>query len=153
MYPSYQVRVGHRDRLRFKMIGHGQREDLAPDRVGQLDGHLIHYNFSKGVTEWFIKHARYAHDEAREASYMREQVGIGSLFSGHALTRRRALKALGSRLPLRPLGRFLYMYVLKGGFLDGRAGFNYCVMIMVYQIMIDVNRHEVLAEQPKQDAS
>ena len=36
LYPSYQVRLGHRDRFRFKQVGHGQREDLAPERIGTL---------------------------------------------------------------------------------------------------------------------
>lgn len=34
--PRYQGRLGHRDRFRFKQVGHGQREDLAPERVGTL---------------------------------------------------------------------------------------------------------------------
>jgi hypothetical protein len=29
------------------------------------------------------------------------------------------------RLPLRPLAFFVYSYILKFGFLDGRAGFDY----------------------------
>ena len=33
MYPSYQVRLGRRSAFRFKQVGHGQREDLNPERV------------------------------------------------------------------------------------------------------------------------
>ncbi len=38
LYPSYQVRLGHRDRFRFKQVGHGQREDLEPECIGTLTG-------------------------------------------------------------------------------------------------------------------
>jgi hypothetical protein len=38
--------------------------------------------------------------------------------------------------------RFLYIYVGKAGFLDGRAGFHYAAMIGVYQYIIDLNELE-----------
>ena len=63
-------------------------------------------------------------------------------FAGEAMQRRRALKQVGYRLPLRPLLRFLYVYVAKAGFLDGRAGFHYAAMIGVYQYIIDLNELE-----------
>ena len=44
LYPSYQVRLGHRQRCRFKQVGHGQREDLAPERVGTLREPYLHYS-------------------------------------------------------------------------------------------------------------
>jgi hypothetical protein len=66
LYPTYQVRLGHKDRLRFRQFGHGRREDLPPERVGTLAEPYLHYSFSKGLTDWFDKHNRYASDEARE---------------------------------------------------------------------------------------
>ena len=35
-------------RSRFQQVGHGQREDLAPERVGTLLEPYLHYFFSKG---------------------------------------------------------------------------------------------------------
>ncbi|MFZ1539350.1 MAG: glycosyltransferase family 2 protein [Chromatiaceae bacterium] len=67
LYPSYQVRLGHRQRCRFKQVGHGQREDVAPERVGTLQEPYLHYSFAKGLTDWFDKHNRYASAEAAEA--------------------------------------------------------------------------------------
>lgn len=66
MYPTYQVRLGHRERLRFKQVGHGQREDLSSDRVATFPEPYLHYNFSHGMRRWLEKHIRYAQDEARE---------------------------------------------------------------------------------------
>jgi len=146
MYPSYQVRLGHRERLRFKQVGHGQREDLPAERVGTLIEPYLHYSFSKGLTEWFEKHNRYATDEAREtAKAIAEGHGIDwlGLLAGERTRRRRALKGLSFRLPFRPTLRFLYMYLLRRGFLDGRAGFAYCRLLSVYESLIVLKLHEL----------
>jgi len=50
--------------------------------------------------------------------------------------RRRALKDLSLRLPLRPVIRFLYMYFLLGGWMDGRAGFSWCTLQAFYEYLI-----------------
>ena len=136
MYPTYQIRFGKREALTFTQVGHGQRGDLSPDRIGTLKEPLLHYAFSKGITDWFERHNRYSTDEARHALNVRtESVDWSGLVSSDAQRRRRALKDLSYRLPLRPLLRFLYMYIGKRGFLDGRAGFDYCVMLAVYEYM------------------
>lgn len=136
MYPTYQIRFGRREALTFTQVGHGQRGDLSPDRIGTLKEPLLHYAFSKGITDWFERHNRYSTDEARHALNVRsESIDWSGLISSDAQRRRRALKDLSYRLPLRPLLRFLYMYIGKRGFLDGRAGFDYCVMLAVYEYM------------------
>ena len=73
MYPGYQVRFGRRDKLRFVMVGHGQRETLPAEELGTCEGHLVHHNFSKGISEWLTKHARYARDEARGEAEVRQR--------------------------------------------------------------------------------
>ncbi len=138
MYPTYQVRFGRLDRLAFEQVGHGQRETLDPDQVGTLDEPLLHYSFSKGLADWFERHNRYSTDEARHAFEAAGQdLDVAGLFQGaDPVRRRRALKALSYRLPFRPGLRFLYMYVLRGGVLDGRAGLEYCRMMAAYEYMI-----------------
>jgi glycosyltransferase involved in cell wall biosynthesis len=144
MYPTYQVRFGTREGLRFQMVGHGQREMLAPGEVGTLRGDLIHHNFSKGISDWLAKHARYARDEAIASLKDGRTHRWGDLLrASDKVERRRTLKALSQRLPMRPLARFLYVYLLRRGFLDGRAGFRYAMLMATYQWAIDMN----LAEQ------
>jgi glycosyltransferase involved in cell wall biosynthesis len=65
MYPSYQVRLGHRERFRFVQVGHGQREDLPPTRVRLFDEPYLHFNFSHGLESWLRKHVDYAREEAK----------------------------------------------------------------------------------------
>ncbi|MGA1224449.1 MAG: glycosyltransferase family 2 protein [Phycisphaerales bacterium] len=111
---------------------------------GYLRHYFEHYNFSKGLTEWFDKHNKYSLFEAMEGMKLREKpVGLGALLSGDRFERRRALKELSFRLPLRPLVKFLYMYVLKRGFLDGRAGYTYCKLQSMYEYMIVVKMREL----------
>ena len=142
MYPSYQVRLGHRERLRFKQFGHGQREDLPPERIGTFHEPYLHYTFSHGLTKWLEKHLRYAADEARQIAAQRRQRSspAANLFATDATGRRRALKGAADRLPLitRPFARFAYVYVVRLGFLDGAAGAIYAMMLAVYEGMIAV---------------
>ncbi len=151
MFPAYQVRLGRRDRLRFKMEGHGQRENLPLGEVGTLETSLLHYSFEKGLADWFEKHNRYSTAEAVQ-SLRRRATGEGSfrvLFSLDRGVRWRALKNLSSRLPFRPLFRFVYMAFIRRGLLDGVAGLHYCTLVMIYEYMIVLKEKEILQREKR----
>ncbi len=142
MYPAYQVRLGHRARLRFRQVGHGQRETLPPERIGALHEPYLHYSFSGGLTAWFAKHLRYAADEADLCLRLRgERSRVGE-----SILSRRWLKSLSYRLPLflRPMSRVFYVLVLRRGVLDGWRGLLYAAMLSVYEMMIAVLAYERL---------
>lgn len=148
MYPVYQVRLGHKNRLRFKQVGHGQREDLSPSRIGTLKEPYLHYSFSKGLTNWIDKHNRYSTDEALEYVQImtNSQFTIFdfiSLFSTRHTTRRRALYRFSYLFPFRPLLRFTYMYFFRLGFIDGSAGLLYCRLLAMYEYMVEVKIREL----------
>lgn len=139
MYPTYQVRLGHRDRMRFKQVGHGQREDLPPEQVGTFSKPYLHYNFSHGTTQWLRKHVGYAEAEAEQFFLdLQSNLRLGDIFTGDQTERRRALKRLVNRLPVlfRPPLRFVHAYVLRRGFLEGREGLQYAAMLSCYEAMI-----------------
>jgi glycosyltransferase involved in cell wall biosynthesis len=142
MFPSYQVRLGHRERLRFKQVGHGQREDLPPEQLGTFSEPYLHHAFSHGMRHWLDRHVRYADDEARELRAARKTRlwTWRDIVARDRMARRRALKSLAFSLPLplRPPLRFLYVYVFRGGFLDGHAGFIYAFMLATYEGMIAI---------------
>ena len=148
MYPAYQVRFGLRDRLRFVQVGHGQREAVPPEEVGTLEHALEHYSFSKGLHEWFSKHNRYSTDEAVEALRQADgELDWSGLASSDRTRRRRALKALAARMPLRPALRFTYMYLLRRGVLDGQAGLAYCRLLATYEAMTVAKERELRLRQ------
>jgi glycosyltransferase involved in cell wall biosynthesis len=145
MYPAYQVRLGRKDFLRFVQAGHGQREDAGGGQIGTLKSPLIHYCFSKGLTDWFEKHNRYSRDESLWASKSsQDKIDWPGIFSmNDGVRRRRALKDLSFRLPFRPTLRFLYMYVAHLGFLDGWQGFTYCRLLSIYEYMTLIKIKEI----------
>lgn len=112
---------------------------------GYLRGQLLHYNFSKGLTEWLDKHNKYSLMEAMQGLKERASSSpdAGSVFSRDSAVRRKALKALSFRMPLRPLLKFVYLYVVNRGFLDGRAGLTYCVLQSIYEYMIVIKMQEI----------
>ena len=116
---------------------------------GYLAGMLTHYNFSKGISEWIEKHNRYSQLEAQEGMKLIHQSSADEprLFDADPALRRRALKNLSFRLPLRPLIKFLYFYVWQRGWLDGRAGLTYCVLQAFYEYMIVLKMRELERQQ------
>ena len=138
-YPYHQVRLVKRGEARFAKAGHGQREDAPHRGVGYLRTPYDHLNFSKGIADWVDRHNRYSSEEAAEAAALCEgPLPLGDLLSGDSLARKRALKRLHARLPARWLWKFLYLYVGKGGFLDGYPGFAYCMLNGFYDFLISV---------------
>jgi glycosyltransferase involved in cell wall biosynthesis len=145
-YPSYQVRLFRFGQCRFMDFGHGQREDPigGTGEIGVLRTPYIHYNFSKGLLEWFYKHNDYSSREADEAILIRAQgrPTVGSLFSGDHVTKRRAWKNMSYFMHGRAVWRFLYNYALRAGLLDGVAGFRYCAMISSYEYWTELKIKE-----------
>ena len=144
-YPVYQVRLMKLGEIRFVQYGHGQREFAATRGVGRLSTPYEHHSFSKGFAEWIDRHNRYSSEEAAlNLKELREgRVAWRSLLSQDATRRRRALKQLSFRLPLRPLLKFLYFYLLRMGFLDGGPGLTYCRLKAMYERMICLKMKEL----------
>lgn len=145
MYPSYQMRLLKLGEIRFVKHGHGQRETDPKRGLGKMREPYLHYNFSKGLEDWFAKHNRYSTEEAKLAiEELREQpFSWGGVLAGDGVARRRWLKQLAARLPFRPTLRFLYVYFLCLGILDGAPGFHYARMLATFQWMIDLKMDEL----------
>jgi glycosyltransferase involved in cell wall biosynthesis len=146
MWPVYQVRLGQRTHLRFKQVGHGQQEDMPSGQVGEFSEPYLHYSFSNGMRRWLEKHIRYAEDEAKYVRDQRARSTFSIIFAGRGdgTSLRRRAKAVAAHLPffLRPFVRFLYVYFLRQGFRDGRAGLAYAMMLSVYEGMVSVFCYE-----------
>lgn len=141
-YPYPQVRLIKRGEVRFAKSGHGQKEDQAQRGVGHIHIAYDHYNFSKGIDDWVAKHNRYSSEEAQLASEI-ERRPLSECFSGDSIKRKRALKSFFVRMPCRPWLKFVYLYFLKLGFLDGSPGLAYCRLQMMYEFMIQLKIKEL----------
>jgi len=113
-------------------------------KKGYLKSHFIHYPFNKGIAFWFERHNRYSSMEAE--SLIREIKGkpnLLNLFSTDPTIRRKSLKQIAYRLPLRPFLVFCYLYFFRLGFLDGVPGLTYCRLRSIYEYMIDLKVKEL----------
>jgi glycosyltransferase involved in cell wall biosynthesis len=108
-------------------------------RVARLSHELDHHAYPT-IRVWVEKHNRYAVWEAEQFErFLREPIP-GSIGPGKRFKRR--LKKVYLRLPFRPLVRFLYAYVFRLGFLDGRAGFVFCMLLAFYEFLAGANLYE-----------
>lgn len=109
-------------------------------RVARLVHELDHYAYPT-ISAWVEKHNRYAGWEAENYERFVSEpipsgIGAGKRF-------KRWLKKVYLRLPLRPLIRFLYAYVLRLGFLDGRPGLIFCLLLGFYDFLCNAKRYEL----------
>lgn len=143
LYPTWVLRFFRPEKVRWERLVNPVAVVDGPQ--GRLEGHFLHYSFNKGLAAWFDKHNRYSTQEAAEAmkSVRGRTLRLGDVLAADPVRRRRALKELSWRMPFRPLLRFLYMYVLRLGILDGWAGFTYCRLIAMYEYMIDLKVKEL----------
>lgn len=150
LYPSYVVRLVRKDRVRYVNRGHAETQEVDGE-TRKLECDLIDEN-RKGIDAWFERQNRYS---AREAEYeLAEQATpfdpLG-LLSTDPLARRAAIKRFARRLPGRPVWYFLYSYLIRGGFLEGRDGLALCAMRSYYQGMIAVKKHDLKRRLPNGD--
>lgn len=137
-YPRYQMRLFDKQRVWFTDYGHTERE-VCDGPTSFLKQTYPHYTNSKGMSRWIEKHNRYSTDEAYETVKQLQSgtVHWKDLFLGKTeVERRRALKDLSLRLPFRPFIRFVYMYFMLGGFLDGKPGLAWCTLQAFYEYLI-----------------
>ena len=101
-YPDPKMRLVRRELAEFEL--RAVHEDMKKlPRMGHLNGDLIHHAYP--TLESFVEHAnRYS-----------------SLGAGMVVAERKAGFSI-INIVLRPLVRFLYMYIFRLGFLDGREG-------------------------------
>jgi glycosyltransferase involved in cell wall biosynthesis len=99
---------------------------IVDGSVGALDTPLIHEDF-KGLEAYIDRHNQYSTWEARlRLAYLEDNTygpeSVEADLFGDAQERRRFLKKIAIRIPFEPLLWFLYHYVIRLGFLEGRPG-------------------------------
>lgn len=103
-YPARKVRLYPAAKARYgSQRVHEKLEFQGDVRVEPLTGDLLHYTY-RDLEHYLVKSARYAAEWAREREDAGRRTSIAAGM-GHAVA------------------CFLRMYIFRGGFLDGRAGF------------------------------
>ncbi|MGM0487558.1 MAG: glycosyltransferase family 2 protein [Planctomycetota bacterium] len=109
-------RLIRRDACRYKAVRVHEEIDIAANRVGRLRNRFIHYEY-RSYEHFFAKRVQYT------------KLGAEDRWEAGART--------GTmRLCFRPFLRFLQLYVLRLGFLDGLAGFQVCMLTAFFNTFI-----------------
>ena len=159
-YPKYLLKLFRRDRVWLderELVDHHfyvrgvvakLRHDLVEDNQNEAD-----------ISVWLVKHIRYAslqaEEEFRRAKEGRRPSGRVS-FLGAPDLRILSLKRIWEHLPLyvRPCLYFLYRYVLRFGFLDGKEGFVFHVLQSFwYRLLVDIKLDELRREGSMADSA
>lgn len=154
---------GYYPKYLLKMVRH---KDAWCDENERLDSHfyvkgstallkhdIIEDNQNENdITFWIDKHNRYAVAQASEELYRRNVQAEWSLkpkFFGNPDERTLFLRRIWYRfLPLyvRPFLLFVYRYILRLGFLDGKQGFifHFCQSLW-FRLLVDIKIEELAA--------
>lgn len=142
LFPSYQLRLLKLGAVTYVRHGHGQREVTSGPLHYLMQG-WRHEGLSKGVADWIGRHNRYSSNDVELLVDMRlRPMAWRDLLSANVRLRRMALLQLSTRIPLRPYWMFLYRYVIRRGFMDGRAGLVYCQLIMAHYLHMEAKLAE-----------
>jgi glycosyltransferase involved in cell wall biosynthesis len=141
-YPTWAGRLVRPDKV---WVERDINEEYHTDgEVGYLNGHFIHHPFNKGIDSWFERHNRYSSMEAE--TIVRDRLikmSWSNLISSIPMNRRKALKQLAYRLPFRPQLVFVYLIVIRFGFMDGMPGMTYARMRAMYERLINLKVMEL----------
>jgi glycosyltransferase involved in cell wall biosynthesis len=116
-------------------------------RIGTLETPLIHEDF-KGLEAYITRHNKYSTWEAK-VRYQYLTTGrygedtITPRLFGNSQERRRWIKALIIRLPFEQNLWFLYHYVVRLGFLEGRPGLIACQIRASYIAQVRAKMYEL----------
>ncbi|WP_448602746.1 glycosyltransferase family 2 protein [Thermoleptolyngbya sp.] len=158
-YPDWNLRLFRHAKGRYENL----HTDAAPNTgdnevhehvvlagaAGYLHTDMLHIDY-RDLYHWLERHNRYSNWEARVyynlLNGMDETGTLGDRTSNwwsNAVQRKRFLKRLWVRLPCRPLLRFVLVYILRLGFLDGYAGYTYARLLSQYEYQISVKLYEL----------
>jgi glycosyltransferase involved in cell wall biosynthesis len=156
LYPSWNLRLFRRDKARYEQRAvHEHMVCSGP--TDYLRHEMLHIR-RESLSQYIAKHIRYADMESDEWVKLRlgqsRVAPANKLFRDHLRYRQFLRREVWPLVPARPLWRFLHMYVLRLGFLDGRAGWHLARLMMSYEYMISLMyRDKLLRAQAARKAT
>lgn len=149
-YPNWNLRFFKHRLGRYEKLTDGDTQSgdnevhehvVVKGSTGRLKAEMDHYAFPS-VETFVNKHNRYSNWEARvaldrylgasEAALQKDDVGV-----------RRRLKRWSRGMPFRPLLRFLYIYFVQRGFLDGWEGYYFARLHAFYEFLSVAKTYEM----------
>jgi glycosyltransferase involved in cell wall biosynthesis len=148
-YPNWNLRLFKHAQGRFERLVEGETNSgdveihehvVVNGLTRRLKTELEHYAFPS--VECFIdKHNRYSNWEAQYQLEM-DQANPTVRLQDNRANLRRGLRRLSRKLPMRPALRFLYVFILQRGFLDGIEGYYFARLHACYEWMSVIKTYE-----------
>jgi glycosyltransferase involved in cell wall biosynthesis len=138
LYPSWNLRLFRRGAARYEdRTVHEHMVCSGPSDY--LRAEMLHIR-RESISRYLEKHIRYADLESDEWLKWRRgesKMGApGSLFKDLLALRQWIRRHIWPRIPGRPLWRFVYMFFVRFGFMDGRPGWHLARLMACYEYMI-----------------
>lgn len=148
-YPSWNLRL-----FKHALGRYDQREVhehlVLRGRVGYLKHDLIHED-RRPLEAFLARHNRYSSLEAKarlKAERNRQATALRASPFGGPVERKRWLRErVWPRLPLKPALLFLYMYLVRAGFLDGPEGLAFCLFHAFQEFTVGLKLRELRARE------
>lgn len=152
-YPSWNMRFFKRGRGRYE-YREVHEHVIIDDPVGYIREPMLHDDL-RGLEHYVAKHNRYSTLEAR--ALFEEMQGKSDSHREANITedtrRRRWVKRhIMPYVPLPGMWRFLYMYFVRLGILDGRAGLEFSRFISIYDSLVALKLRELRRHARRQAA-
>lgn len=155
-YPSWNLRLFRHKAGRYErlIVGDTQSGDnevhehlLLNGRVGYLKNDMLHFAYPS-IDVWIEKHNRYSNWEARVTGelFRRDRSTLKMNLFGNSLERKRWLRMISRRMPLRPLMRFIYHFIFRQGFRDGYRGWVFCRLLAWYEFVSIAKANELRSQ-------
>jgi glycosyltransferase involved in cell wall biosynthesis len=145
-YPSWNLRLFRRALGRYD-DREVHEHIVLNGRAAYLHEDLLHLD-RRGLEAYVARHNRYSTLEAaarfkvERDAHDRAQLPVSVLAS--PVQRKRFLRErVWPHVAAKPLALFVYMYVLRRGFLDGRAGLALCVFHAFQEFMVGLKLAEL----------
>jgi putative colanic acid biosynthesis acetyltransferase WcaF len=117
---------------------------LVQGSTAHLKKLLLHED-RRGLEHFIAKHNRYSTLEAMEIYREREKwPGLPRLLADRVLRHRYVKYRIAPKLAVPWFLRFVYMYFIRGGFLDRRPGLTLCLLISTYELFIRAKYLELI---------
>ncbi len=141
-FPSWNLRLFKRGTARYE--DRSVHEHMICDGpVGKLKHLLIHED-RRGLEHFFAKHNRYSTLEALDIFEQPEPwPGLSRLMHDSVVRRRFVKSRIMPKLPMSWWWRWFFMYVLRAGFLDGRAGWWLAQFISNYEFAVQMKLRQL----------
>ncbi|MFD2256102.1 glycosyltransferase family 2 protein [Luteolibacter algae] len=141
----FYLRLFRPEKMRYERLVNPV--SIVDGPIGEIDGFLDHYPFSKGVGFWLERHVKYSDLEAKTIQENRAKGGefslMKALFSKDFTEKRFNQKEVFYRLPGRPFIKWCYMMFARRAFLDGSAGITYATLQLIYEYFIVLKQKEL----------